>query len=231
MWPAESPLGPRRLAGLTARRTTDRLSPLPVGGRVLRIRLGSSGSRSGSAPCSRGPGIGVRLCDLTPARAAGAREVLLVSAGAAMSAVPITIATRGGLRPGIDLAVYLEAGRAVAHGWPLYSLEFGHDLSTPLPFTYPPGAAALVAAVAWVPQWVCFVALSLASLGVLGWLVVATFDDAIARLSPDRPALAWVIAGVWAGRHGARGQQPVAGSGQHPAGCWGVRLVPGRAAA
>lgn len=89
-----------------------------------------------------------------------------------------------GAPPGfIDLMVYRAGGHAWASGIPLYGPEFPPLVEAlPLPFTYPPIAAVLFAALAAVPFPVAAVLLAAASLACLafvGWLTAR-------RLEPDR---------------------------------------------
>lgn len=82
-----------------------------------------------------------------------------------------------GSKQGIDLEVYLEGGRAVVNGNELYTQAFGANLDTPLPFTYPPGAAVLAAILNIVPGQLTFVLWAVASILLLTALVRATFGS------------------------------------------------------
>jgi len=50
--------------------------------------------------------------------------------------------------PPVDLDVYLRAGRMFATGGGLYGPNWGAPLAHPLPYTYPPVWAAIVAPIA-----------------------------------------------------------------------------------
>jgi alpha-1,2-mannosyltransferase len=89
-----------------------------------------------------------------------------------------------------DLDVYLLAGRRFAEGAGLYGEHFGQSLTTPLPYTYPPMWAAVMALVAWLPwSWVSVV-WTLLDLALLCWVVRISYARFLDRLG-ERRWIAW----------------------------------------
>jgi len=93
----------------------------------------------------------------------------------------------------IDLGVYRLGGSAVLHGQPLYDPSFGSALHPPLPFTYPPLAALLAAAMAPLPRLVNDVAWTVACIAVLVGVVALAFRPLLRRAGDRAP---WVLLGV-----------------------------------
>ncbi len=114
--------------------------------------------------------------------------VLAVAIVLVAAAVIATIALGVGTTK--DLDVYLLAGRRFADGAGLYGDRFGQTLTTPLPYTYPPMWAAVMALVAWLPwSWVS-VAWTLLDLALLCWVVRISYARFLDRLG-DRRWIAW----------------------------------------
>jgi alpha-1,2-mannosyltransferase len=104
------------------------------------------------------------------------------------TAVIVTIALGVGTMK--DLEVYLLAGRRFAEGAGLYGDHFGQSLGTPLPYTYPPMWAAVMALVAWLPWSVVSVAWTLLDLALVCWVVRISYARFLDRLG-DRRWIAW----------------------------------------
>jgi alpha-1,2-mannosyltransferase len=81
----------------------------------------------------------------------------------------------------VDLAVYREAGRVVAHGGNPYAPSFGRHLRVPLPFTYPPFGALVAVPLALLPADPALVAWTAVSLVCAGALVLLAFRAAAPR--------------------------------------------------
>jgi len=109
--------------------------------------------------------------------------ILLVAAG-----VIVTIALGVGTMK--DLEVYLLAGRRFGDGATIYGEHFGQGLDTPLPYTYPPMWAAVMALIAWLPWRSVDVAWTLLDLALLCWVVRVSYARFIDRLG-ERRWIAW----------------------------------------
>ena len=88
-----------------------------------------------------------------------------------------------------DLDVYLLAGRAFGKGADLYADGFGHGLSTPLPYTYPPSWAAALALVAWLPRGWVGLGWTLLNAALLLWVTRVSY-----RAFLDAQGAAWPVA-------------------------------------
>jgi alpha-1,2-mannosyltransferase len=106
----------------------------------------------------------------------------------AASAVILTVALGVGTMK--DLEVYLLAGRRFGDGATLYGERFGQALPTPLPYTYPPMWAAVMALVAWLPWRAVDVAWTLVDLALLVWAVRISYARFLDRLG-GRRWIAW----------------------------------------
>jgi alpha-1,2-mannosyltransferase len=109
--------------------------------------------------------------------------IVLVAAGVIM-AIALGVGTMK------DLEVYLLAGRRFAGGATIYGTHFGQGLDTPLPYTYPPMWAAVMALVAWLPWRSVDVAWTLLDLALLCWVVRVSYARFIDRLG-ERRWIAW----------------------------------------
>jgi len=109
--------------------------------------------------------------------------IVLVAAGVIM-AVALGVGTMK------DLEVYLLAGRRFGDGATIYGTHFGQGLDTPLPYTYPPMWAAVMALVAWLPWRSVDVAWTLLDLALLCWVVRVSYARFIDRLGEPR-WIAW----------------------------------------
>jgi alpha-1,2-mannosyltransferase len=109
--------------------------------------------------------------------------ILLVAAG-------VIVAIALGVGTMKDLEVYLLAGRRFGDGATIYGQHFGQGLDTPLPYTYPPMWAAVMALVAWLPWRSVDVAWTLLDLALLCWVVRVSYARFIDRLG-ERRWIAW----------------------------------------
>jgi len=118
-------------------------------------------------------------------RFARSRLVALVVMGALLVVWLQMIALRS--VPPIDLAVYLRAGRMFAAGGGLYDQGwFGPPLVTPLPYTYPPLWAAVVAPASMFPWRIVALGWTAADVMVLVWIVGLSFRETLGRAGPFR---------------------------------------------
>jgi alpha-1,2-mannosyltransferase len=128
-------------------------------------------------------------------RRGGLRRAIEAKPGWAAAAIGVlTIGTMLVIAVGIggpmkDLDVYLLAGRAFGHGADLYRDGFGHGLSTPLPYTYPPSWAAALALVAWLPRGWVGLAWTLLNAALLLWVTRVSY-----RAFLDGQGAAWPVA-------------------------------------
>jgi alpha-1,2-mannosyltransferase len=99
----------------------------------------------------------------------------------------------GGHRQGIDYDVYWAAGRAVVHGESVFSPWMATQMVHSLPFTYPPLAALCAVPFGLVPNRIGFLAWTLASIVMLGFVVRATMPNLVNRFSRPRIALTLAI--------------------------------------
>jgi alpha-1,2-mannosyltransferase len=109
--------------------------------------------------------------------------ILLVAAG-------VIVAIALGVGTMKDLEVYLLAGRRFGDGATIYGEHFGQGLDTPLPYTYPPMWAAVMALIAWLPWRSVDVAWTLLDLALLCWVVRVSYARFIDRLG-ERRWIAW----------------------------------------
>ncbi len=110
--------------------------------------------------------------------------MILVAASAVILIVALGVGTMK------DLEVYLLAGRRFGEGATLYGEHFGRALPTPLPYTYPPMWAAVMALVAWLPWRAVDVAWTLVDLALLVWVVRISYARSLDRLR-ERRWIAW----------------------------------------
>ncbi|MCC9307447.1 glycosyltransferase 87 family protein [Kitasatospora sp. RB6PN24] len=96
-----------------------------------------------------------------------------------------------------DLKVYYQGSPGVLHGT-LYDfvLHRSDPHAQPLPFTYPPFAAAVFLPLAALPWPVAAGAWHLLSLGAL-WLVVHCSFRLLGHPAPARPAMLWTALALW----------------------------------
>ncbi len=103
----------------------------------------------------------------------------------------------------VDLAVYREAGRVVLRGGNPYAPAFGRNLRIPLPFTYPPFAAAGAVAVGVLSEPVALIAWTAVSLAALLALVGLAFGPVFEGAAPWAATLSsrwrWAVVGLAAG--------------------------------
>lgn len=143
-----------------------------------------------------------------------------------------------------DLKVYYQGSPSLVHGT-LYDfvLHRSDPHAQPLPFTYPPFAAAVFLPLAALPWPVAAGVWHLLSLGAL-WLVVQCSFRLLGHPDPRRPAMLWTALALWLEpvRHSlglgqidlilaaivlvglTRGRSPAAGAGVGIAA--GLKLVP-----
>jgi alpha-1,2-mannosyltransferase len=114
----------------------------------------------------------------------------------------------------VDLEVYRAAGRAVLHRHSVFGAYVHDQLRVPLPFIYPPVAAALAAPLSWVPEtpanlaWtgitiallvvvvrICFAPI-IRRAGRYGWLATVLGVLAMASLSPVEDHLRFGQVGI-----------------------------------
>jgi alpha-1,2-mannosyltransferase len=88
--------------------------------------------------------------------------------------------------PPVDLDVYLRAGRMFATGGGLYGPNWGAPLAHPLPYTYPPVWAAIVAPIAWFHWRAVAVGWTVVNLGVLSWIVRVSYRKVLDRIDASR---------------------------------------------
>lgn len=121
-----------------------------------------------------------------------------VAGGALFAAAGLALAllTIHWSRYPVDLAVYREAGRVVAHGGNPYAPSFGRTLRVPLPFTYPPFGALVAVPLALVPAAAALVGWTAVSLAFAYALVAVAFGPALDRLPQRRGLLTGAAAAV-----------------------------------
>jgi alpha-1,2-mannosyltransferase len=118
------------------------------------------------------------------------RRNAIIAAVIFVGATAVILAIALGAGAMKDLEVYLLAGRRFGEGAGLYGEHFGQALATPLPYTYPPMWAAVMALVAWLPwRWVD-VAWTLLDLVLLCWVVRVSHARFLDRLG-ERRWIAW----------------------------------------
>jgi alpha-1,2-mannosyltransferase len=88
--------------------------------------------------------------------------------------------------PPVDLDVYLRAGRMFATGGGLYGPNWGAALAHPLPYTYPPVWAAIVAPIAWFHWRAVTVGWTILNLGVLWWIVRLSYRTVLDQVDATR---------------------------------------------
>ncbi len=168
-----------------------------------RLDVVSSGAGSGSGSVARragrdhlwhGPGMlrrglhGARRAPLTTALA------ILLVVGVVGPMLWFRLYAKADLRM-VDLAVYRAAGQSLVHGRSLY----GYLTPVPqlLPFTYPPFSAVVALPLAAVSPQAADWLWTLASFGVLCWIVLVAFRPFVRRFSPvSRPLVVAVLIDV-----------------------------------
>lgn len=109
--------------------------------------------------------------------------LVVVLAGAVLWAVTLAALLHSEPTGPIDLQVYRTGGQAWLHGMALYDSTFPAPLSGPqLPFTYPPLAAVLFAALTVLPWWIALAVVT--GTGIAG--LVAACRLVAARLAEPR---------------------------------------------
>jgi alpha-1,2-mannosyltransferase len=96
-------------------------------------------------------------------------------------------------RQGIDYDVYWAAGRAVLHGESVFSPWMATQMVHRLPFTYPPFAALCAVPFGLISNRIGFVAWTVLSIVMLGFVVRATTPLLVSRFSRPRVALTLAI--------------------------------------
>jgi alpha-1,2-mannosyltransferase len=107
--------------------------------------------------------------------------------------VPMAVLIAGRSTPPIDLAVYLRAGTMFRSGGGLYEQGWGSPLAVPLPYTYPPAWAAIVAAFSWMPPRLLSFASTALNMLLLLWAVSLSYHAFLERRPATRPV---AIAGL-----------------------------------
>ena len=107
--------------------------------------------------------------------------------------VPIAAATMLRQAPPVDLAVYLQAGRTFVTGGALYADAWGSVLAHPLPYTYPPLWAALVAPLSWLDWRATSLAFIVADVALLVWIVRLSYRRFLDRVGRSRIVLALLV--------------------------------------
>jgi alpha-1,2-mannosyltransferase len=111
--------------------------------------------------------------------------------------VPMLILMGVRRTPPVDLDVYLRAGRMFVTGGGLYGPNWGAPLAHPLPYTYPPVWAAIVAPIAWLHWRAVAVAWTILNLGLLLWIVRLSYRLVLDRADASRGiALAALVVAV-----------------------------------
>lgn len=163
-----------------------------------RGRVRDEASQAGDEPGSLLPGalpVDSARCQRMPQRLPAVGIAVFASSVAVLAAVEIA---SPGQRYMIDLQIYRWAGLVVVHSGDLYGSHFSHYN---LPFTYPPTAALIFAAVSAVPltalKWLITIG-SVASLTGTIWL---TWGMLGYRRSADRLGATLAVAGIalWLG--------------------------------
>ena len=88
--------------------------------------------------------------------------------------------------PPVDLAVYLRAGKMFATGGGLYADGWGSVLAHPLPYTYPPLWAAIVAPISWLPWRGASLLWFALNVAALIWLVRLSYARFLATVDRSR---------------------------------------------
>ncbi|MEP6758145.1 MAG: glycosyltransferase 87 family protein [Actinomycetota bacterium] len=131
-----------------------------------------------------------RAIDARPTWAAAAVIVLVIG-----TMLVIAVGSGGPMK---DLNVYLLAGRVFSQGGDLYAGNFGRSLSTPLPYTYPPLWAAVLASVAWLPWSVTSVGWNLLNVALLLWVTHVSYRAFLDGRGARRPVALACVAGIMA---------------------------------
>jgi alpha-1,2-mannosyltransferase len=121
------------------------------------------------------------------------RTDLLALGVLALFVVPLAAATMLRDAPPVDLAVYLRAGRTFLTGGALYADGWGAALAHPLPYTYPPLWAALVAPLSWLHWRAASIVLLALNLVLLVWVVRLAYARFLATIDRSRLALAVLV--------------------------------------
>jgi alpha-1,2-mannosyltransferase len=99
--------------------------------------------------------------------------------------------------PPVDLAVYQLAGKMFASGGGLYESPWGTSLAMPLPYTYPPLWAAVMAPAGWVPWRLATLAWALLNVATLWWIVGVSYRRFLETKEHARPiAIAALVVAV-----------------------------------
>ena len=114
------------------------------------------------------------------------RTDVLAVAIVAVFVVPMAVALTVRRDPPVDLAVYLQAGRMFAIGGGLYGDGWGSLLAHPLPYTYPPLWAALVAPISWLPWRTASLLWFASNVAVLIWIVRRSYERSLATIDRSR---------------------------------------------
>lgn len=123
-----------------------------------------------------------------------ARRTDLLALGVlALFVVPIVAATMLRQAPPVDLAVYLQAGRTFVTGGALYTDGWGSVLAHPLPYTYPPLWAAIVAPLSWLHWRAASLAFIVANVALLVWIVRLSYRRFLDTIDRSRIALALLV--------------------------------------
>jgi alpha-1,2-mannosyltransferase len=122
------------------------------------------------------------------------RTDVIAAAIVGLFVVPMAAALLVRHDPPVDLAVYLHAGRMFATGGGLYADGWGSVLAHPLPYTYPPLWAAIVAPISWLPWRTASLLWFAVNVAVLIWVVRLSYAGFLATAGrSQRIALAVVV--------------------------------------
>jgi alpha-1,2-mannosyltransferase len=122
------------------------------------------------------------------------RTDALAAAIVGLFVVPMAAALLLRHDPPVDLAVYLRAGRMFATGGGLYADGWGSVLAHPLPYTYPPLWAAIVAPISWLPWRTASLLWFAVNVAALIWLVRLSYARFLATTGRSRRvALAAIV--------------------------------------
>lgn len=101
--------------------------------------------------------------------------------------VPMIVLIVGRSTLPIDLAVYLRAGTMFRTGGGLYEEGWGSLLAVPLPYTYPPAWAAIMAPISWMPPRLLSSAWTALNMVLLVWAVSISYRSFLERRPTVKP--------------------------------------------
>jgi alpha-1,2-mannosyltransferase len=122
------------------------------------------------------------------------RQDLLALAIIGVFVLPMAVAIAVRPTPPVDLAVYLRAGRMFLTGGGLYEDGWGSALAHPLPYTYPPSWAAIVAPFAWLHWRIASLGWLALNVALLAWIVRLSYTRFLGSVDRSgRVALAGLV--------------------------------------